>query len=64
MRSSESILTNGLGTLTMFLDKEAYERAGLAGKPQGVKGKRGLKPRWGTLPGISRAYALANSTSR
>jgi len=31
----------------MFLDKEAYERAGLVGKPQGVKGKRGLKPRWG-----------------
>jgi ribonuclease P/MRP protein subunit RPP40 len=32
----------------MFLDKETYERAGLVGKPHGVKGKRGLKPRWGT----------------
>lgn len=31
----------------MLLDKEAYERAGLVGKPDGVKGKRGLKPRWG-----------------
>lgn len=30
----------------MYLDKETYERAGLAGKPHGVKGKRGLKPRW------------------
>ena len=35
------------GVLTMFLDKEAYESAGLVGKPHGVKGKRGLKPRWG-----------------
>ncbi|KAK3390802.1 ribonuclease P 40kDa subunit-domain-containing protein [Podospora didyma] len=34
------------GVLTMFLDKEAYERAGLVGKPHGVKGKRGMKPRW------------------
>ncbi|KAG7287673.1 hypothetical protein NEMBOFW57_007186 [Staphylotrichum longicolle] len=30
----------------MFLDKETYERAGLVGKPHGVKGQRGLKPRW------------------
>lgn len=30
----------------MFLDKETYERAGLVGKPYGVKGKRGLKPKW------------------
>lgn len=30
----------------MFLDKEAYERAGLVGKPYGAKGNRGLKPRW------------------
>ncbi|KAI1874696.1 hypothetical protein JX265_004904 [Neoarthrinium moseri] len=34
------------GTLTMYLEKEMYERAGLAGRPHGVKGKRGLKPRW------------------
>lgn len=36
-----------LGTLTMYLDKEAYERAGLVGKPYGPKGSRKLKPRWG-----------------
>jgi ribonuclease P/MRP protein subunit RPP40 len=41
------MLISILGVLTMFLDKEAYERAGLVGKPHGVKGKRGLKPRWG-----------------
>ncbi len=35
------------GILTLFLDKETYERAGLVGQPDGVKGKRGLKPRWG-----------------
>lgn len=35
------------GNLTMFLDKETYERAGLVGKPHGAKGGRGLKPRWG-----------------
>ncbi|KAH9988644.1 ribonuclease P 40kDa subunit [Xylariaceae sp. FL0662B] len=34
------------GVLTMYLDKETYERAGLVGKPHGVKGKRGPKPRW------------------
>jgi ribonuclease P/MRP protein subunit RPP40 len=41
-------LADGLGNLKLFLDKETYERAGLVGKPHGVKGKRGLKPRWGT----------------
>ncbi|KAJ4174498.1 hypothetical protein NW754_004917 [Fusarium falciforme] len=34
------------GTLTMYLDKETYERAGLVGKPYGAKGGRGSKPRW------------------
>ncbi|CAL3963846.1 unnamed protein product [Diplocarpon coronariae] len=34
------------GVLTLHLDKENYERAGLVGKPDGVKGKRGTKPRW------------------
>ncbi|KAF7562038.1 hypothetical protein G7046_g2083 [Stylonectria norvegica] len=34
------------GTLTMYLDKETYERAGLTGKPYGAKGGRGAKPRW------------------
>ncbi|KAK7964068.1 hypothetical protein PG996_008242 [Apiospora saccharicola] len=35
-----------IGLLKMHLDKETYERAGLVGQPHGVKGKRGLKPRW------------------
>ncbi|KAI4594665.1 hypothetical protein KJ359_007757 [Pestalotiopsis sp. 9143b] len=30
----------------MHLDKDTYERAGLEGKPHGVKGRRGLKLRW------------------
>ncbi|KAI0803927.1 ribonuclease P 40kDa subunit-domain-containing protein [Xylaria sp. FL0064] len=34
------------GKLTMYLDKETYERAGLVGKPYGAKGARGLQPRW------------------
>ncbi|KAI1441885.1 ribonuclease P 40kDa subunit [Annulohypoxylon stygium] len=34
------------GVLTLYMDKETYERAGLVGKPHGVKGKRGPKPRW------------------
>ncbi|KAI0541293.1 ribonuclease P 40kDa subunit-domain-containing protein [Xylaria digitata] len=34
------------GKLSMYLDKETYERAGLVGKPHGVKGARGLQPRW------------------
>lgn len=35
------------GILTMYLDRETYERAGLVGRPHGVKGKRSGKPRWG-----------------
>lgn len=34
--------------MTLYLDKESYERAGLVGKPDGAKGKRGTRPRWGT----------------
>ena len=34
----------------MYLDKETYERAGLMGKPYGVKGGRGMKPRWSKSP--------------
>ncbi|KAI1308136.1 ribonuclease P 40kDa subunit-domain-containing protein [Xylaria venustula] len=34
------------GKLIMYLEKETYERAGLVGKPHGVKGARGLQPRW------------------
>ena len=46
------------GNLTMFLDRETYERAGLVGKPHGVKGKRGTKPRWGMLVHLEPPYAL------
>ncbi|KAI1401305.1 ribonuclease P 40kDa subunit [Hypoxylon fuscum] len=42
----ENVFSLKEGVLTMHLDKETYERAGLTGKPHGVKGKRGLKPRW------------------
>lgn len=45
-RGIDNMFTLRSGTLTMFLDKETYERAGLVGNPHGVKGKRGLKPRW------------------
>ncbi|CVL01470.1 uncharacterized protein FMAN_07762 [Fusarium mangiferae] len=40
------LLTLREGVLTMFVDKETYERAGLVGKPYGAKGGRGSKPRW------------------
>ncbi|KAK3294601.1 ribonuclease P 40kDa subunit-domain-containing protein [Chaetomium fimeti] len=42
----DNVFTLRRGTLTMYLDRETYERAGLVGKPHGVKGKRGTKPRW------------------
>ncbi|KAK4226670.1 ribonuclease P 40kDa subunit-domain-containing protein [Podospora fimiseda] len=42
----DNVFTLRKGVLTMYLDRETYERAGLVGKPHGVKGKRGLKPRW------------------
>jgi hypothetical protein len=42
------ILTYDLsGILTLHLDRESYERSGLTGKPDGVKGSRGIKPWWG-----------------
>ncbi|KAL7794375.1 ribonuclease P 40kDa subunit domain-containing protein [Trichoderma ceciliae] len=34
------------GHLDLYLDRETYERAGLEGKPYGIKGDRGSKPRW------------------
>ncbi|KAI1456353.1 ribonuclease P 40kDa subunit [Annulohypoxylon moriforme] len=43
---SDNVFSLKEGILTLYLDKEAYERAGLVGKPYGVKGKRGSKPRW------------------
>ncbi|KAF5239434.1 hypothetical protein FANTH_9952 [Fusarium anthophilum] len=52
MMLSEGQTTAGMlftlreGVLTMFVDKETYERAGLVGKPYGAKGGRGSKPRW------------------
>ena len=63
-RGIDNVFALRSGQLTMFLDKEAYERAGLVGKPHGVKGKRGNKPRWSTPP-ISRApNAIADVASR
>lgn len=41
-----SLFTLYQGTLTMYLEKETYERSGLVGKPYGAKGGRGLRPRW------------------
>ena len=38
------------GELTMYVDKETYERAGLVGKPHGGKGNREGKPRWSKPP--------------
>ncbi|KAJ0313132.1 hypothetical protein COL5a_003983 [Colletotrichum fioriniae] len=46
----ENVFSLREGLLTMYLDKETYERAGLVGKPHGVRGKRGLKPRWAPSP--------------
>lgn len=42
----DNVFTLKEGQLTMYLDKETYERAGLVGKPYGAKGNRGLRPRW------------------
>ncbi|KAI0404558.1 ribonuclease P 40kDa subunit [Xylaria palmicola] len=44
--STDNVFSIKDGKLTMYLEKEAYERAGLVGKPHGVKGARGLRPRW------------------
>lgn len=42
----DNVFTIKDGRLTMFLNKETYERAGLVGKPHGAKANRGLRPRW------------------
>ncbi|CAK7201772.1 hypothetical protein SEUCBS139899_004487 [Sporothrix eucalyptigena] len=34
------------GRLTLYLERDSYERAGLVGKTHGAKGGRGLRPRW------------------
>ena len=47
--NSRTLIDRQLGILTLYLDKESYERAGLVGRPDGVKGKRGTRPRWGTF---------------
>ncbi|AEO66637.1 uncharacterized protein THITE_2114861 [Thermothielavioides terrestris NRRL 8126] len=64
-RGIDNVFALRSGTLTMFLDKEAYERAGLVGKPHGVKGKRGLKPRWSMCPAMSATpMIVADESSR
>ncbi|KAL2143784.1 hypothetical protein VTI28DRAFT_9999 [Corynascus sepedonium] len=45
-RGIDNVFALRRGALTMFLDKETYERAGLVGKPDGAKGNRGTRPRW------------------
>ncbi|ROT36729.1 ribonuclease P 40kDa subunit [Sodiomyces alkalinus F11] len=45
-KTVENVFSLREGLLTMYLDKETYERAGLVGKPHGAKGGRGVKPRW------------------
>ncbi|POR39002.1 Ribonuclease P protein subunit p40 [Tolypocladium paradoxum] len=47
--TTDNTFTLHKGTLNMYLDKETFERAGLAGKPSGAKGNRGIKPRWGKI---------------
>jgi ribonuclease P/MRP protein subunit RPP40 len=34
------------GVLSLYLDKETYERSGLTGRPDGAKGARGTRARW------------------
>lgn len=60
----DNVFTLRDGLLTMYLDKETYERAGLVGKEHGVKGKRGLKPRWGKSPSPVLGTGPANRGSR
>lgn len=45
--SKTAVADDEKGILTLKLDKESYERAGLVGKPDGCKGKRGARSRWG-----------------
>lgn len=49
MTISFTCTTSYIGILSLHLDKESYERAGIVGKPEGVKGGRGTKPRWGKI---------------
>ncbi|KAF4493589.1 ribonuclease P MRP subunit POP1 [Fusarium agapanthi] len=51
------------GVLTMFVDKEIYERAGLFGKPYGAKGGRGSKPRWVPNPDPLQHFSPTTCTS-
>lgn len=46
------------GILTLHLDKESYERAGLVGKPDGVKGGRGTKPWWGKMSSVKYSHNI------
>ncbi|QSZ29102.1 hypothetical protein DSL72_003612 [Monilinia vaccinii-corymbosi] len=42
----DNVFSLSEGILTLHLDKESYERSGLVGKPEEIKGKRGHRPRW------------------
>ncbi|CAM1507392.1 Fc.00g070330.m01.CDS01 [Cosmosporella sp. VM-42] len=45
-KTVDNMFTLQEGILTIYLDRETYERAGLVGKPYGAKGGRWMKPRW------------------
>ncbi|CAK7239156.1 MAG: hypothetical protein STHCBS139747_000584 [Sporothrix thermara] len=45
-RGQDNVFALKDGRLTLFLEREAYERAGLVGRTHGAKGGRGLRPRW------------------
>ena len=59
---SEQLIQIVIGILTLRLDKESYERAGIVGKPEGVKGKRGTKPRWSKLTKTEENIRVINSS--
>ncbi|KAK6592957.1 hypothetical protein H4I96_11555 [Botrytis cinerea] len=46
MMGVDNVFSLSEGILTLHLDKETYERSGLVGKPEGIKGKREHRPRW------------------
>ncbi|TGO64571.1 hypothetical protein BOTNAR_0086g00110 [Botryotinia narcissicola] len=46
MMEVDNVFSLSEGILTLHLDKETYERSGLVGKPEGIKGKREHRPRW------------------
>ena len=54
------------GHLTLYMQRQAYESAGLQGKPHGATGSRNLRPRWGMLSfhSLVSVYSLTSQSSR